>query len=609
MNNQIFRENMEVLSQTYVDIAKHIEEYNIEKQKDILVSSIETKDKNYAVVVKKGEMEYRLNSLYSPLKEVDRWVNQFEFQAIQVLITMFGLGNGYFVRALRKRMEKKARLLVYEPDIPILYHVIQQYDIRDILEAPDILLIVKDINDQQMYSLYNSTLDAISFANQLYCVHPKYDILYSELYKKILEEVKQAALRQQIDRNTEAFFADSCLKNNLKNMSYLKESHILSQYEGKFDIDIPAIVVSAGPSLDKNVEKLKKAKGKAVIIAVDSALKYILEKDIIPDFTITVDPNKPMRCFRNSKSLEIPIICKFESNRVILGNHKARKIFYGSELFLRRMYQQLGKKTMVVPEAGGSVATCATAVCRDLGFKRIILVGQDLAYSGNVSYAGGDSFPIAEEAYGIAMVDGIIEEKVKTRRDWHFFLKWYENFIIANPDITLIDATEGGAKIHGSLIMTLEEAIQKYCKKEIDCKMMVEEMKPTLNIEELEQARVYFKKGIEDIDKVKEEVKKGIKICETMLKACENRKEKKGFLNVVKKLEQINFDINSKNVYQLIDLYISTFVLKDMFDVYDWSEDNMWLNHQKTFEKTMFLYKEIEKACDVIKERLGEVVF
>lgn len=609
MDNQIFKKNMEVLSQTYVDIAKHIQEYDINNQKDILVSSVETRDNNYAVIVKKGDIEYRLNSAYAPLKEVEKWTNQFEFQAIEILITMFGFGNGYFVRALQKKMERKARLLVYEPDIPILYHVIQQYDIRDILEAPDILLIVKGINDQQMYSMYNSTLDAISFANQLYCVHPKYDILYEELYKKVMEEVKQAALRQQIDRNTEAFFADSCLRNNLKNMSYLKESHILSQYEGKFDIDIPAIVVSAGPSLDKNVDKLKKAKGKAVIIAVDSALKYILEKDIIPDFTITVDPNKPMRCFQNPKSLEVPIICKFESNRVILGNHKARKIFYGSELFLRRLYQQLGKETMIVPEAGGSVATCAVAVCRDLGFKKIILVGQDLAYSGNVSYAGGDSFPIAEESYGIEMVDGVIEEKVKTRRDWHFFLRWFENFIIANPDITLIDATEGGAKIHGSVIMTLEEAIQQHCKKDIDCKKMVQEMPPTLNTEELEQARIYFKKGIEDIDKIKEEAQKGIRICKNRLKDCQNRKEGKGFLNSIKKLEQINFDINSRNVYQLIDLYISTFVLKDMFDVYDWSEDNVWLNHQKTFEKTMFLYKEIERACDIVKERLEEVVF
>lgn len=609
MENQIFRQNMEVLSQTYVDIAEYIEKYDIEKEKHIFVSSMETKDNNYAVIVKKEGVEYRLNSLYAPLREADKWINQFEFDAIQMLLTMFGFGNGYFVRALQKRMKKKARLIVYEPDIPIFYHVMQQYDIRDILEAPDILLIIKDINDSQLYSLYNATLDAISFANQFYCVHPKYDILYPELYRKIMKEVKEAALRQQIDRNTEAFFAEACLRNNLGNMHYMKESHILSQYEGKFDVDIPAIVVSAGPSLDKNMNKLKDAKGKAVIIAVDSALKYLLQKDIIPDFTITVDPNKPMRCFEHPNSLEIPIICKFESNCSILEAHKARKIFYGSELFLRRLYQQQGKKTMVVAEAGGSVATCATAVCRDLGFKKIILVGQDLAYSGDVSYAGGDSFPIAEESAGITMVDGTIEEKVKTRRDWYFFLRWFENFKIANPDITLIDATEGGAKIHGSIIMTLEEAIQQNCKKEIDCKKMVEEMPPTLNKEELESARTYFKDGIEDIDKIKEEVEAGIKLCKNILKDCETRKQRKGFTSSIKKLEQINFDINSRNVYQLIDLYISTFVLEDMFDVYDWSEDDIWSNHQKTFEKTMFLYKEIEKACDIIKERLGEVVF
>ena len=53
--------------------------------------------------------------------------------------------------------------------------------------------------------------------------------------------------------------------------------------------DIPAIVVSAGPSLNKNIVELRKAKNKAFIVAVDTAVKPLVKAGIIPDLYVVVD--------------------------------------------------------------------------------------------------------------------------------------------------------------------------------------------------------------------------------------------------------------------------------------------------------------------------------
>ena len=56
--------------------------------------------------------------------------------------------------------------------------------------------------------------------------------------------------------------------------------------------DIPAAVVSAGPSLDKNIQLLKRGAEKFLIIAVSTALKPLLKTGVFPDFIVAIDPDE-----------------------------------------------------------------------------------------------------------------------------------------------------------------------------------------------------------------------------------------------------------------------------------------------------------------------------
>ena len=81
---------------------------------------------------------------------------------------------------------------------------------------------------------------------------------------------------------------------------------------------MPAIVVAAGPSLNKNIDELKRAKGKAFIIAVDTAIKPLLKKGIIPDMFAIVDGKKPIELVQNEEVKKIPLLTSISASHDVL---------------------------------------------------------------------------------------------------------------------------------------------------------------------------------------------------------------------------------------------------------------------------------------------------
>ncbi|MBI4752768.1 motility associated factor glycosyltransferase family protein [Candidatus Desantisbacteria bacterium] len=62
------------------------------------------------------------------------------------------------------------------------------------------------------------------------------------------------------------------------------------------------------------------------------------------------------------------------------------------------------------------------------------------------------------------------------------WVRWFEYQIQQRPDITYIDATEGGAKIFGTKILTLRETIDKYCLRDVSVKEILDITRDSYNI-------------------------------------------------------------------------------------------------------------------------------
>jgi len=84
---------------------------------------------------------------------------------------------------------------------------------------------------------------------------------------------------------------DKChLSNFLWNFPILKNYPGILGFEGAFK-NIPAVIVGAGPSLEKNMNLLKEYKDKMLILSCDAALPILVKKlDIYPHFVVMGDP-------------------------------------------------------------------------------------------------------------------------------------------------------------------------------------------------------------------------------------------------------------------------------------------------------------------------------
>ncbi len=561
------------------------------------VTSTDTKDGNKAIVYVKDKSSIRLNSAYRPLNEAEEWAKQFNFNNISIVVSMFGLGNGIFARELMKRRKENDLLFVYEPSADIFLHTLANYDITDILQDDRVSISIEGINPKEFTTQIYDYIDWTNLNSQIKCLHPQYDRIFTTEYADFIKILEDHKIRTIVNKNTEAFWGATMTCNEIINLKHIKKCNILEDFVGSFSKDVPAIIVSAGPSLDKNIDELVNAKGKAIIFAVDSALKYLLQRDIIPNFVVTLDAAKSLSHFSDERFKEIPLLCKSSSNPQLMDLHRGRKIFYANEIFMHNLFERIGKKQPVFG-VGGCVATAAFAISIMLGFQRIIMIGQDLCYHGELTHAGGVILNARSAGEGAMMlVEDIFGNMVKARYDWYTYLLWFEETIAVCPQIEVIDATEGGAKIKGTKIMALSEAILKYCVKEIDVDTILQNKNQTISEDELPLVIQYLQEGVSDLGKIADMAEAATHILEDLIPAAQkDRVSNNEYQIKLKRLSQHNENIYEMSIYQLLNDFIAKVTTEQTENINLLSEDRI-KNQIRTYTKSLEVYKAMNKGA------------
>ncbi len=519
MDNNIYMKNRAALVNTLLD-------YDMVLEKDISTINIsddvniyENANGEAVVAVKKNGYEYLLNSSYDSKFAAQEWAHQFEGINKYAPILIFGLGDGSHIKELRK-VAPDNMFIVYEPDENIFYRVMTSLDMSAVVGDEKIALAVNGVSKRFFIEFIQLI---INYANLQLCKYPSlpnYAMLYSQERTHILELVKSHASSLVFTRNTSVVAKEENIKNTLNNIKYamacsdiynLKESFATVNLE-----NVPAIIVGAGPSLDKNIDYIKEAKGKAFIIAVDTALKTVLREGIQPDITISVDGHKPMAIFEHEKIKSIPLVFCKESNEQIMEKHIGKKIMFNlGKDYMTQFFERFGKKTDPL-ETGGSVANNAFSLAQYLGFKNIILVGMDLAYTDNKRHANAsyeDSTKNVFKRWNNMVyldVEDIYGNIIVTDVKMKMYIEWFEKQILRYEDLNVIDATEGGALIKGCKIMTFKAAIEQYCNETVDFYELINGAKTAFSLEEQKIITEEINKIPEVLDSLRLDVKRCI---------------------------------------------------------------------------------------------------
>lgn len=570
---------------------------------------LETLEVDKALLLEVDKGTYRLNSTYYPAKEAEIWASQYEFKDMQEYISMYGFGNGIFARALVKKFRVEDRLFIYEPCPKLFLYVLENYDISDILRNSRITIGVEGINDYEFHTMLRDNIDWINVQYQVFCIHPYYDDIFQHSYKTYLLELKDCNVKALVNRNTTLYFGQMSVVNTIHNLRYLKDNNIdLDFYEDFSELHVPAIIVSAGPSLNKNIQYLKQAKGKAAIFVVDRALDYVLNQGIEPDFIVTLDSSKPIEYFSQQKDITVPLFCTVDASIPVMDAHKGKKIFFSLKGFPNYIYFKL-KKEVSSLNSGGCVATGAFSICAGLGFKTIILMGQDLAFSKDKSTHADGIMGDGDHLKAVyKIVEGIDGNPIETRQDWYNYLVWFQDAVKELTDINVVDATEGGAKIIGTKILTLKEAIATYCINDVDCKSIIDNKKPTLNEKDLINVRKMIHEAVDNLEDIRKGGDRARKYCKKLIVEAKNKTiGSKSSQDLVAKISKVNGKDMKYPVYTFVDNDISEASIKNLSNIYKLTGDE-YLDQIMTYEKAEKIYEAISESAEKIKPMLEKVL-
>ena len=291
MSKEIFEKNLTAMEKWYPTFAEMIrEKTDIEDDTKVLVETSWDGEKLFRIQ-KDGRTLY-LGGKRNAKEPIAMWLERLGKLPKYAPVFLFGIGSGSYLKALADNTEKEVNIVVYEPSIRIFLKTLEEVDLSTEIENRPIAFVVEELNDGEFEPVMNRVLvfENLEFFREE--IHPNYKEWYAE---KIIEKVRllqRTTERMIVDANTGKKFSTHVAANIFHNVKYICEGYHTKGLMEAIPTDVPAILVSAGPSLNKNVHELKRAKNKSFIVAVDTALKPMLKAGIKPDVFITIDAKK-----------------------------------------------------------------------------------------------------------------------------------------------------------------------------------------------------------------------------------------------------------------------------------------------------------------------------
>ena len=176
-------ENISVIKRIRPNLHDKLEEiYEAGEYSYSNIEETDARDGNKALIIENDNNKYRLNSIYKPLSEAEKWAEQYEFHNLCTSVIMFGMGNCIFVKEMLKKLQQDAVVYLYEPDISIFLYDLDNVDITDVLKDERVNLFVDEINNKEFKELLQANIDWSLLPTQIICNHPVYDKIYDEKY-------------------------------------------------------------------------------------------------------------------------------------------------------------------------------------------------------------------------------------------------------------------------------------------------------------------------------------------------------------------------------------------------------------------------------------------
>jgi len=475
-----YEANLEMLRSSSEELAARIENHHeqVGQPTTMDIFAVEPARNGMPTVrVTDDEGSFYLHSPYDPEKEAkqlaDKCIAEIDNDGNFALF--FGMGLGYSARETVAQLPEDTVVFIFEPHWDLFYLAFCHTDLTWLLTRPG-TTISCDPSVQGAMLKYMNLFELAGFKGLMLFTNPVFERLPGkEHFDELAGRVRYEMLAVSGNVQTLMIMGEMQQTNIILNFPEILDNppfiHLIDRFKGK-----PAIIVSAGPSLEKNMELLKELEDKALVIAVDTSTRPLLEAGIKPHVVVTGDPQEAnARHLRDVIAPETYLIAEPQSPITSVKGWVGPKfICTFHDNMMQWIDRVIGNRGRVL--VWGSVAVMAYDVAVKVGADPIVFVGQDLSFPGGRTYMKGTYFETEEKMKmttdelaekGTTLIDmtDIYGETVQTNKQMFSYYNFLINRFLA-PEVAdrrIINATEGGIlKSPRVDVMTLREAIDNH---------------------------------------------------------------------------------------------------------------------------------------------------
>jgi len=239
--------------------------------------------------------------------------------------------------------------------------------------------------------------------------------------------------------------------NTLRNLTHIMRNPGVQALDGAFH-GLPALIVGAGPSLNRMLPWLSKCAGGYTVISTGTALRALNKAGIRPDLVVAVDAHPLTASQFTVPCNDLILACSTlvyppaanRFGRLFCGTLNANPI----DAWLDGI---MGARGSLL--AAGTVTSTAIDLAIRMGCNPVVCIGFDLSladdgttHAQNTMYHG---VKMDKNYVEFTQIPGNYSEWVTTTHQFRNYVALIEQYIETKPGVTFINVNDAGAKIRG----------------------------------------------------------------------------------------------------------------------------------------------------------------
>lgn len=539
-NEQVYLRNMAALFRSDARLAQRLDECEPDSsiivepsRRGMLTVSMATPD----LPVSEGGSNVAGRRLYlhsrvDPPAEAERFAQSVKIGE-DFCYVVAGFGLGYHIKSLYKRLKGDAFLIVTEPSLPLLKRAMETVDLVDLFDKDRIIILTRPDKGEVQNRL--EPLNTLIMMGAQFVSHGPSEQIHGEFHSTMRRLIADHLTYCRMSLVTLVANSRVTCRNIANNLPLYLATPPIDMLRDRFK-GVPGIVVSAGPSLRRNMDVLAEIQNKTVLVAVQATYKTLLDRGIEPHFVTALDYHEMSKRFFEN-------IADFGRTHLVIEPKVTWHVpdtFRGPISVIDSSFARLLVGDALAAraglKAGATVAHLAFYLAVYLGCDPIILVGQDLAYTNHVYYSPGVAMHslwrpqlnrfctmemmewerIVRSRPILMKVKDIHGRNLYTDEQLFTYLQQFEGDFAHFPG-RVIDATEGGVRKSGTKLMSLSEVARQFCLKDIPPDLLAYRQRTRwYDPANLEKAREELVKRLEEVDQMTEDCRKMVDLLKEM---------------------------------------------------------------------------------------------